>query len=83
MNSVTLEGKKGLVAGIANANSIAYGCAKVFRKLGAELAITYRGAKSEPYVRPLAGELASPMIMPATVPIPTARSPTHSEMRLP
>jgi len=48
MNSVTLEGKKGLVAGIANANSIAYGCAKVFRSLGAELAITYRGAKSEP-----------------------------------
>ena len=28
MNSVTLEGKKGLVAGIANANSIAYGCAE-------------------------------------------------------
>ena len=44
MNSVTLEGKKGLVAGIANANSIAYGCAKVFRRLGAELAITYRRA---------------------------------------
>jgi len=67
MNSVTLEGKKGLVAGIANANSIAYGCAKVFRSLGAELAITYRGAKSEPYVRPLAGELASPIIMPCDV----------------
>src|SRR5271165_5858790 len=67
MNAVSLEGKKGLVVGIANANSIAYGCAKVFRRLGAELAITYRGVKSEPYVRPLAGELASPIIMPCDV----------------
>ena len=34
MNSVTLEGKKGLVVGIANADSLAYGCAKVFRDWG-------------------------------------------------
>ncbi len=67
MNSVTLEGKKGLVVGIANASSLAYGCAKVFRNLGAELAITYRGTKAEPYVRPLAQELASPIIVPCDV----------------
>jgi enoyl-[acyl-carrier protein] reductase I len=67
VNSVTLEGKKGLVVGIANASSLAYGCAKVFRNLGAELAITYRGTKAEPYVRPLAQELASPIIVPCDV----------------
>ncbi len=37
----TLEGRKGLVIGIANAHSIAYGCAGAFRALGAELAVTY------------------------------------------
>ena len=36
-----LEGKKALVVGVANEYSIAYGCAKAFGELGAELAITY------------------------------------------
>ena len=36
-----LDGKKGLIVGIANENSIAWGCAKAFRALGAELAVTY------------------------------------------
>ena len=36
----SLAGKKGLVVGIANEHSIAYGCAKVFREAGAELAVT-------------------------------------------
>ena len=36
-----LKGKKALVAGIANEHSIAYGCAKAFRELEADLAITY------------------------------------------
>ena len=34
-----LEGKRGLVVGIANENSIAWGCAKAFRAFGAELAV--------------------------------------------
>ncbi len=63
----TLEGKKGLVAGIANEQSIAYGCARIFRAVGAELAITYLNAKAEPYVRPLAEALDSPIIMPCDV----------------
>ena len=82
MNSVTLEGKKGLVIGIANAHSLAYGCAKAFRGLGAELAITYRGAKSEPYVRPLAAELASPMIMPCDVREPGQLEAVFERIRL-
>lgn len=63
----TLEGKKGLIAGIANEHSIAYGCARIFRAAGAELAITYLNAKAEPYVRPLAEGLDSPIIVPCDV----------------
>jgi enoyl-[acyl-carrier protein] reductase I len=67
MNVIDLTGKKGLVVGIANAQSIAYGCAKAFRAAGAELAITYLNAKAEPHVRPLAEDLASPLMLPCDV----------------
>ena len=67
MSLFDLAAKKGLVVGIANANSIAFGCAKAFHAAGAELAITYLNAKAEPYVRPLAEELASPIIVPCDV----------------
>ncbi len=62
-----LSGKKGLVVGIANEQSIAYGCARVFRQAGAELAVTYLNAKSEPHVRPLAEKLGVPIILPLDV----------------
>ena len=52
-----LVGKKGLVLGIANDQSIAYGCAKAFRTLGAELAITYLNEKTKPHTEPLARSL--------------------------
>jgi enoyl-[acyl-carrier protein] reductase I len=64
---MSLQGKKGLIAGIANEHSIAFGCAKAFRDAGAELAITYLNAKAEPYVRPLAEQLESPIIVPCDV----------------
>jgi len=56
-----LQGKKALVVGIANDQSIAYGCAKAFHKLGAELAMTYVNEKTRTYVEPLAKELAAPI----------------------
>jgi enoyl-[acyl-carrier protein] reductase I len=62
-----LEGKKGLVIGIANENSIAYGCARGFRSFGAELAITYLNDKAKPYVEPLADALEAPILMPLDV----------------
>lgn len=62
-----LNGKKGLVVGIANDQSIAYGCAKAFVGTGAEIAVTYLNAKAEPYVRPLAEALNAPIIMPMDV----------------
>ena len=62
-----LAGKRGLIVGIANQHSIAYGCARVLREQGAELAITYLNAKAEPHVRPLAEALAAPLILPLNV----------------
>lgn len=69
-NVFNLQGKKGLVAGIANEHSIAYGCAKAFHATGAELAITYLNEKADRYVRPLAEQLQSPLILPCDVRIP-------------
>lgn len=57
-----LAGKRGLVVGIANADSIAFGCAAAFRAAGAEVAVTYLNEKAEPHVRPLAESLQSPII---------------------
>jgi enoyl-[acyl-carrier protein] reductase I len=65
-----LEGKKGLVVGIANADSIAWGCAKAFRAFGAELAVTYLNDKARKYVEPLARELEAPIVMPLDVRVP-------------
>ena len=65
-----LKGKKALVVGIANEHSIAYGCAKAFRELGAELAITYINEKTQTYVEPLAQELGAPIFMPMDVAVP-------------
>jgi len=59
-----LKGAKALVTGIANEHSIAYGCAKAFRELGADLAITYADDKARPYVEPLAKDLEAPIFMP-------------------
>ena len=67
VNLVSLEGKKGLVVGIANDKSIAWGCARLFRQAGANLAVTYLNAKAEPHVRPLAESLNSPIILPCDV----------------
>ena len=62
-----LEGKKGLIVGIANDQSIAWGCAKAFRAFGAELAVTYLNEKARKYVEPLARVLESPIVMPLDV----------------
>ena len=62
-----LAGKKGLITGIANDQSIAYGCARAFRRQGAELAVTYLNDKARPYVEPLAQELEAAVFMPLDV----------------
>ena len=59
-----LDGKKGLIVGIANDQSIAWGCAKAFRALGADLAVTYLNEKAKRFVDPLARTLEAPIVMP-------------------
>lgn len=62
-----LQDKKGLVLGIANANSIAYGCARAYRAAGAELAVTYLNEKARPHVAPIAEELGAELFLPCDV----------------
>ncbi len=67
MTRITLDGKRGLVVGIANGSSIAYGCARAFRDMGADIAVTYLNAKAEPHVRPLAEGLGADIVVPCDV----------------
>ena len=62
-----LRGKKGLIVGIANEDSIAWGCARAFRAAGAELAVTWLNESARPYVEPLAEQLQAPIQMPLDV----------------
>ncbi|WP_296951954.1 enoyl-ACP reductase FabI [uncultured Massilia sp.] len=57
-----LEGKRALVVGVANEHSIAYGCALAFRRLGADLTLTYLNDKARPYVEPLARDLGAELL---------------------
>jgi len=59
-----LKRSKALVVGIANEHSIAYGCAKAFHELGADVAITYLNDKARSYVEPLAREVNAPLFLP-------------------
>jgi enoyl-[acyl-carrier protein] reductase I len=65
-----LLGQRALVVGIANEHSIAYGCARAFRELGAELAITYLNDRARPHVKPLADALQASIFMPLDVSTP-------------
>jgi len=62
-----LTGKKGLVVGIANDESIAYGCALRFSELGAIQAITYQNEKTKSFVEPLVENFAPEIFMPLDV----------------
>src|SRR5208283_5264249 len=65
-----LSGQKALVIGVANDDSIAYGCAKAFRTAGAELAISWLNEKARPHVEPLAQELEAPIVGAVDVTVP-------------
>ena len=65
-----LKGTKALVVGIANDSSIAYGCARAFHELGADLGLSYLNEKARPFVEPLARELGASIFMPLDVSVP-------------
>lgn len=67
MDHNLLKGKKALVVGIANDSSIAYGCAKMLKIAGADLAITYLNEKAKPFVDKIADELQPSIYMPCNV----------------
>jgi enoyl-[acyl-carrier protein] reductase I len=62
-----MAGKKGLVMGVANDRSIAWGIAEAARAQGAELAFTYQGEALEKRVRPLAEKAGSQLVLPCDV----------------
>jgi enoyl-[acyl-carrier protein] reductase I len=62
-----MQGKRGLVMGVANDHSIAWGIAKVLREHGAELAFTYQGEALGKRVAPLAKALGSELVLPCDV----------------
>jgi enoyl-[acyl-carrier protein] reductase I len=62
-----LEGKHGLILGIANKRSIAWGIAQAVSRAGARLAVTYQGERLEENVRELAEGLNEPVILPCDV----------------
>lgn len=65
-----LKGRKGLIVGVANADSIAWGCARAFHALGADLAITYLNDKAKPHVAPLAEQVEAEIVLPLDVRTP-------------
>jgi enoyl-[acyl-carrier protein] reductase I len=67
MRSTILEGRKALVIGVANEHSIAWGCAKMMRHAGAEIAMTYLNDRARPYVEPLAKMVEAPLLLPLEV----------------
>lgn len=62
-----LKGQRGLVVGVANGDSIAFGCAAKLRAFGAEIALTYLNDKARPHVEPLARQIDATLLMPLDV----------------
>ena len=62
-----LKRKRGLVVGVANDHSIAFGCAAKLRAFGAEVALTYLNDKSKTYVEPLAKQIDADLLLPLDV----------------
>lgn len=67
LSTAPLKGKKGLIIGIANDQSIAFGCAKAFKAFGADLAITYLNEKTKEYTQPIADALGASLYLPCDV----------------
>ncbi|MDF3888303.1 enoyl-ACP reductase FabI [Cupriavidus basilensis] len=63
LSAQPFAGRKVLIVGIANEHSIAYGCARAFRELGAELAVTYLNERAKTYVEPLAQQLGASIVL--------------------
>jgi enoyl-[acyl-carrier protein] reductase I len=75
-----MAGKKGLVMGVANERSIAWGIAKACHEHGAEVAFTFQGEALEKRVRPLAGSIGAKIILPCDVTDAASIDATFAEL---
>lgn len=76
-----MKGKRGLIIGAANAQSIATGCARLLHQAGAELAITYLNKKAEPFVREAVKDLNPAFFLPYDVRNPEQHKKLFEEAR--
>jgi enoyl-[acyl-carrier protein] reductase I len=76
-----LKGKRGLVVGVANDHSIAFGCAAKLRAFGAEIALTYLNDKSKTYVEPLAKQIDADLLLPLDVTQPGQIAAVFEQIR--
>jgi enoyl-[acyl-carrier protein] reductase I len=77
-----LKGRRGLVIGVANADSIAYGCAVKLRAFGADIALTYLNDKAKPYVAPLAEKIDAALLLPLDVTKPGQMQAVFDRIRV-
>ncbi|WP_118134351.1 enoyl-ACP reductase FabI [Oceanicella sp. SM1341] len=75
-----MSGKRGLIMGVANDKSIAWGIARECAAAGAEIAFTYQGEALEKRVRPLATSIGSDMILPCDVTDPASIDAVFAEI---
>lgn len=75
-----LAGKKGLIMGVANNRSIAWGIAEEAKKYGAELAFTYQGEALQKRVEPLAASVGSDIVLPCDVNDPESVKAVFAEL---
>jgi len=76
-----LQGKRGLVVGVANADSIAFGCAAKLRAFGAEIALTYLNEKAHKFVAPLAEQIEAALLLPLDVSQPGQMEQVFEQIR--
>jgi len=76
-----MAGKKGLVMGVANERSIAWGIARACHEHGAKVAFTFQGEALEKRVRPLAGSIGADIILPCDVTNPASIDSTFAEIQ--
>jgi enoyl-[acyl-carrier protein] reductase I len=76
-----MAGKRGLIMGVANNRSIAWGIAKAVAAQGAEVALTYQGDALKKRVVPLSEELGSSVVLPCDVTDPTSMDAVFAELK--
>lgn len=76
-----LDGKVALVLGVANAHSIAAGCAQAFAAAGAEVALTYQNAKAKAFVAPVAEAVGAKLLLPLDVTVAGEMEAVFAEVR--